>query len=94
VAHAQMRAIRYSKGLTQRQVAIDLDVTQAAIYQWENKIIARPRPAMAKRLSDYFGVPIEMLLAPETKTAPTKKAEAAEESNSNREAPLRELHNE
>jgi transcriptional regulator with XRE-family HTH domain len=65
--HTQLRNIRYSRGLTQRQVAIDLNVTQAAIYQWENGVTKRPRPAMAKRLSDYFGVPIEILLAPEIK---------------------------
>jgi transcriptional regulator with XRE-family HTH domain len=78
--YTQLRAIRYERGLTQRKVAADLDVTQAAIYQWENKIVERPRPALAKRLADYFGVPIEVLLAPapEMKTAPTKKVGAAE----------------
>jgi transcriptional regulator with XRE-family HTH domain len=72
--HTQMREIRYSLGNTQREVAADLDVTQAAIYQWENKAVERPRPHLAKRLSDYYGVPITILLAPvENKTAPASK---------------------
>jgi transcriptional regulator with XRE-family HTH domain len=78
--YTQLRTIRYERGLTQRQVAADLDITQATVYLWEKGVTARPRPALAKRLADYFGVPIEVLLAPapEIKTAPTKKVGAAE----------------
>jgi transcriptional regulator with XRE-family HTH domain len=65
MAKAKLSSIRYQRGETQRDVAHGVGVTQATVYLWESGA-TRPRPAAARRLSDYFARPIAELLESET----------------------------
>lgn len=60
----KLRSIRYQRGETQRDIATALGCTTQAVGSWESGE-HRPKPSMAKKLSDRFGIPVAELLAPE-----------------------------
>ena len=51
----QLRKLRKRKGLSQRQLAEALDVSQGIISHWERRADA-PRGAILKMLAQFFGV--------------------------------------
>jgi|SRR5674476_1496806 len=79
----KLGSIRYQRGETQRDVAYALGVTQATVFLWESGR-TRPRPAVARRLSDHFARPISELLEKETagpKARRSKSSLSGEVSN-------------
>lgn len=69
--YTQLRELRYNRGLSQEGLAAELGLSQATIFKWERGEVARPKPNTAKKLVDFFEVPLATLLAPEQKKAPT-----------------------
>lgn len=62
----RVRELREAKGIQQKELAIDLGVTQPTISDWESgrKV---PSAKSAQKLADYFGVSIDYLLGREEK---------------------------
>ncbi len=56
-----IKILRVEKGLTQDQLAKEINLTQTAVSQWE---IGRNTPDshVAKKLAEYFGVSLDYLL--------------------------------
>ena len=65
----RIRELRESKSLQQKELAIDLGVTQPTISDWESgrKI---PSAKNTAKLADYFGVSVDYLLGREETPAP------------------------
>ncbi len=69
----RVRELREAKGLQQKELAIDLCVSQPTISDWESgrKI---PSSRSTKKLADYFNVSIDYLLGrDDEKNAPAPK---------------------
>lgn len=59
----KLKQLRINKGLTQSELAKQLNIGQSAISKWEkDKTI--PDVTTLKSLSSFYGVPIEELLLP------------------------------
>ena len=72
----RVRELRESRGLQQKDLAIDLCVSQPTISDWESgrKV---PSAKSTQKLADYFGVTIDYLLGREgTKKEPTPVSES------------------
>lgn len=65
MARTKLRAARYQRGETQRELANTLGCTETAVYYWESAR-AKPHLGTARKLSEHFGVPIAELLEIET----------------------------
>lgn len=57
----RIRELREARGLQQKELAIDLGVTQPTISGWELGIKV-PSARNTQRLADYFGVSVDYLL--------------------------------
>lgn len=57
----RVRELREAKGIQQKELAIDLNVSQPTISDWESgrKV---PSAKSTQKLADYFGVTIDYLL--------------------------------
>lgn len=66
----RVRELRIAKGIQQKELAIDLGVTQPTVSDWESgrKI---PSAKSTQKLADYFGVSIDYLLGRNEKEKPT-----------------------
>lgn len=60
----KLKAIRRKKGITQRELAKYLDVTPAAVSQWEKTGCRIPKAQLAP-IAEFFGVSEEDLVTPE-----------------------------
>jgi transcriptional regulator with XRE-family HTH domain len=60
-----LRSFRLDRGLTLAELGDELHVAFKTVQRWETGA-AHPRPGAGKRLSDYFGVPLSVLLTPQT----------------------------
>lgn len=58
---SKLKAIRIQKGLTQQKLASLLDVSQNAIYNWENGK-REPSMDMQKKIAKAFDIPLYILL--------------------------------
>jgi transcriptional regulator with XRE-family HTH domain len=59
--YGSLRAWRASQGLSQPEAAAYLAISQGYYCKLERRIAA-PRPAIAKRVTELTGVPLEVLL--------------------------------
>lgn len=57
----RLRELRSEKGLSMKQLAKEIDTTDAAISNWENNI-NEPKITYLKTLAIYFGVSTDYLL--------------------------------
>lgn len=57
----KLKRLRLRAGLTQRELAEAMHVTQGAVYQWE-KGLKRPRVGHLKALADFFGATVDFLI--------------------------------
>ena len=57
----RLRESRQEKGLSMKQLAKELDTTDAAISNWENEI-NEPKISYLKAIAQYFGVSADYLL--------------------------------
>lgn len=57
----RLRELRQEKGLSMKQLAKELDTTDAAISNWENEI-NEPKISYLKAIAQYFGVSADYLL--------------------------------
>lgn len=57
----KLREIRESRGITQRQAAIDLNLSPTVYNRYENGI-REPSNALLLVIADYFGVSVDELL--------------------------------
>jgi transcriptional regulator with XRE-family HTH domain len=74
-----LRRERLARGLTLRELAFVLDCSHSAIFYLEKKGRATtPRPGLRLRLERYFGLPVEVLLAPDNENGPAPRSRAAE----------------
>lgn len=64
-----LRSFRLNHGLTLTELGDELNVAFKTVQRWETGA-AWPRPGVGKRLSDYFGVPLTVLLAPQNERRP------------------------
>ena len=55
-----IRAARIEKGLSQTELARELEVTQVTISYWENGLTIPPTKKLPK-LAEVLGIPIESL---------------------------------
>lgn len=72
----RIRELREAKGMQQKELAIDLHVSQPTISDWESgrKI---PSARSTQKLADYFGVSIDYLLGrEEAEKKPTSVSES------------------
>ena len=51
----KLKEIRESKGLSQKQLANSLDVSQGSVGNWESGI-RQPNFDMLKKIADFFGI--------------------------------------
>lgn len=56
-----LKKLRKAKGITQEQLAEQLNVTRQAVSSWENGI-NQPDVETLARLAEYFGVTVEELI--------------------------------
>lgn len=61
VAYASIEAYLEATGSTQEQLAADLGITQSALSMIKNGLRV-PRPALALRIHEITGVPLESIL--------------------------------
>lgn len=73
----KLKEIRQSKGLTQREAAIGLNLSPTVYNRYENGL-REPSNALLLVIADYFGVTVDELLGRERydKTEPTEQDEA------------------
>lgn len=72
----RVRELRESRGLQQKDLAIDLGVTQPTISGWESGIKV-PSAKSTQKLADYFGVTTDYLLGrDDTQKMPTPVSES------------------
>jgi transcriptional regulator with XRE-family HTH domain len=53
--------LRKARGITQRELAIAMDVEMNTVWKWEHEYI-KPSVKTAQKLADFFGAPINELL--------------------------------
>ncbi|MGI6013566.1 MAG: helix-turn-helix domain-containing protein [Oscillospiraceae bacterium] len=73
-----MSALRKSRGLSQRQAAADLDISQALLSHYENGA-REPGLAFVCRACDYYGVTADFILGRTEEEQYTKEAAALRE---------------
>lgn len=84
-----IQTLRKEKGLTQKQLADMLNITDKAVSKWERDV-ACPDTATLPKLADILGVTVEALLNAKTAQAPVDdELETADDSN-----PLAEMYKE
>jgi transcriptional regulator with XRE-family HTH domain len=76
--HTELRRLRYDKGYSQTEMASILKISPAALYKYETGRVKRPRPGIARRLVDFYGIPLSTLLSPEKETPPVQSTGGAE----------------
>ena len=57
----RLRELRQEKGLSMKQLAKELNTTDAAVSNWENEI-NEPKISYLKALAQYFNVSADYLL--------------------------------
>ena len=58
----RLRSLRKARGLTQRQLADIIGISQAAIGKYEGTGFTLPSFDVQRRLAEYFGVSIDFLM--------------------------------
>lgn len=71
----RVRELRESKGIQQKELAVDLGVSQPTVSDWESGRKVPSAKSMAK-LADYFGVSVDYLLGRENEKEPTPESES------------------
>jgi transcriptional regulator with XRE-family HTH domain len=66
----RIKELREKKGLQQKELSIDLGVSQPTISDWESGR-KQPSSKSAAKIADYFSVSLDYLLGRETETAIT-----------------------
>ena len=66
-------ALRKEKGMTQKELADMLGITDKAVSKWERNV-AYPDTAIIPTLAEILGVSVEELLNAKTTPAPAKKS--------------------
>ena len=56
-----IKSKRMSKGLTQEQLAKEMNVTRSTVAMWE-KGVSTPRPAVLVRMAGFFACTVDELL--------------------------------
>lgn len=64
----RLRELRQRRGIFQKDVARDLDVTTAMVSDWERGVV-EPSPPYQRDLASYFGVTLEYLWDGNSSTA-------------------------
>ena len=67
-----LEVLRIDRGYSLQQLGDELNCSGNCIWRWEHGL-NRATPAYGKRLRDFFGVPVSVLLAP----APNDKEAAS-----------------
>lgn len=57
----KLKELRIEKGLTQKQLACEIDCAQSAVFYWENNR-QEPTVSALKKLCKYFNVSADYLL--------------------------------
>lgn len=57
----RLRELRQEKGLSMKQLAKELNITDAAVSNWENEI-NEPKISYLKAIAQYFNVSADYLL--------------------------------
>lgn len=72
----RLKEIRESKGITQRQAALALNLSPTVYNRYENGV-REPSNALLLFIADYFGVSVDELLG---RTSPQREAETDDEA--------------
>ncbi len=72
-----IQKLRKSKGLSQEQLGIQIDVTRQTISNWELNVTS-PNPQQLVLLSNYFGISIDDLLDNDVKNVLVEKVSNTE----------------
>lgn len=75
-----IKKLRQEKGLTQKQLAQEVHITQTAVSQWELGKTA-PDKQTANKLADFFGVSLDFLLGRTTERTSFYYASNINDSN-------------
>lgn len=59
--HRILRELRRRKGVSQLELACELDVSQQAVSKWERGV-AEPEIRFLRMLADYYGVSVDYLV--------------------------------
>ncbi len=74
----RLRQLREKKHINQQKLAMELNITQAAISKYELGL-SEPDINMLKAISNYFGVSVDYLIGNSDKTANYTKADLSDE---------------
>ena len=74
----RLRELREKKHINQQKLAMELNITQAAISKYELGL-SEPDITMLKSIANYFGVSVDYLICNSDKTANYAKAELSDE---------------
>jgi transcriptional regulator with XRE-family HTH domain len=55
-----IRELRVKKGITQFELAKEIDVTTATVYNWERRV-HEPKASQLKALANFFGVSMDAI---------------------------------
>ena len=66
----RIKELREAKGIPQKALAVDLNVSQPTVSAWE-KGTKIPSAKSTEKLSSYFGVSMDYLLGRDTETPPS-----------------------
>lgn len=75
-----IKKLRQEKGLTQKQLAKEVHITQTAVSQWELGKTA-PDKQIANKLADFFGVTLDFILGRTTERTSSYYASNINDSN-------------
>lgn len=73
----ELKRLRKMRGLTQAELAEELNVGQSTIASWENGS-RRPDLDFLPILADFYGVPVDILLGRQPQTEPDETWEIRE----------------
>lgn len=68
----RIRELRKQKGVSQKELSIELSLSQPTVCAWE-KGVKEPSSKSALKLADYFGVSMDYLLGRSDNIAPQKE---------------------
>ena len=76
----RIRELREARGLQQKDLSVDLNVSQPTISDWETGR-KQPSSKSAAKISDYFGVSLDYLLCRTDSPAPTNVKKSVQGEN-------------
>ena len=68
----RIRELRKQKGVSQKELSIELSLSQPTVCAWE-KGVKEPSNKSASKLADYFGVSMDYLLGRSDNISPQKE---------------------